>query len=79
MDWIRGNTAYLSVFSPNVRLYGPEKNPYLDTFHAVIPTPFSGPKIHFKKLKITSERNLSFKHWSGKFLFYTFEKGKNLW
>ena len=29
-------TPYLSVFSPNARKYGPEKTPYLDTFHAVI-------------------------------------------
>ena len=25
-----------SVFSPNARKYGPEKTPYLDTFHAVL-------------------------------------------
>ena len=30
------NTSYLSVFSPNARKYGPEKTPYLDTFHAVL-------------------------------------------
>ena len=48
-----GDTLYLSVFGPDAGINGPEKNPYLDTFHAVIPTPFSGPKIHFKKLKIT--------------------------
>ena len=34
-DWIRKNTLYLSVFSPNTRKCGPEKTPYLDTFHAV--------------------------------------------
>ena len=27
--------AYLSVFSPNVGKYGPEKTPYLDIFDAV--------------------------------------------
>ena len=27
--------AYLYVFSPNAEKYGPEKNLYLDTFHAV--------------------------------------------
>ena len=27
--------TYLSVFSPNVEKYGPEKTPYFDTFHAV--------------------------------------------
>ena len=30
-----GHFSYLSVFSPNVGKYGPEKTPYLDTFHAV--------------------------------------------
>ena len=32
---IRRDTPYLSVFSPNVGKYGPEKTPYLDTFHTV--------------------------------------------
>ena len=35
-DWIRIDTPYLFVFSPNVGKYGPEKSSYLDTFHAVI-------------------------------------------
>ena len=30
------NTPYLSVFSLNVGKYGPEKTPYLHTFHAVL-------------------------------------------
>ena len=34
-DWIRRDTKYLSVFSPNAGKYGPEKTRYLDTFHAV--------------------------------------------
>ena len=34
-EWIRRDTSYLSVFSPNAGKYGPEKTPYLDTFHAV--------------------------------------------
>ena len=34
-DWIQRDTPYLSVFSPNVGKYGPEKTPYSDTFHAV--------------------------------------------
>ena len=29
------DTKFLSVFSPNAGKYGPEKTPYLDTFHAV--------------------------------------------
>ena len=28
-------TSYLSVFSPTAGKYGPQKTPYLDTFHAV--------------------------------------------
>ena len=34
-DGIRRDTEYLSVFSLNTGKYGPEKTPYLDTFHAV--------------------------------------------
>ena len=34
-DWIRRDTKYLYVFSPNARKYGPENTPYLDIFHAV--------------------------------------------
>ena len=34
-DWIRRDTKYLSVLSPNKGKYGPEKTPYLDTFHTV--------------------------------------------
>ena len=30
------NTEIYGVFSPNAGKYGPEKTPYLDTFHAVI-------------------------------------------
>ena len=30
--------GYLSIFNPNVGKYGPEKTPFLDTFHAVIKT-----------------------------------------
>ena len=40
LDWIRRDTRYLSVFSPNAGKYGPEKTSYLDTFHAV----------HFKRI-----------------------------
>ena len=35
LDWIRRDTRYLSVFSPNAGKYGPEKVRYLDTFHTV--------------------------------------------
>ena len=33
-DWIRRFTEIFPVFSPNTGKYGPEKTPYLDTFHA---------------------------------------------
>ena len=36
-DW-RKDTPHLSAFSPNPGKYGPEKTPYLGTFHAVIPS-----------------------------------------
>ena len=34
-DWIRRDTKYLSIFSPNTGKYRPEKTPYLDTFYTV--------------------------------------------
>ena len=34
-DWIRGDTSYLYVFSPNAGKYGPEKTPNTNNFHAV--------------------------------------------
>ena len=37
-DRIRRDTLYLSVFSPNTGKNGPEKTPYLDTFHEVFVT-----------------------------------------
>ena len=35
LDWVGRDTKYFSVFSPNAGKYGPEKTPYLNTFHAV--------------------------------------------
>ena len=35
LDWIRRDTEYLSVFSPNSGKYGQEKTPYLETFHTL--------------------------------------------
>ena len=35
LDWIRRDNPYLSVFSPNAGIYGPEKTPYLADFDAV--------------------------------------------
>ena len=34
-DWIRRDTKYFSVLSPNAGKYGPEKTPYYCTFHTV--------------------------------------------
>ena len=34
-NWIRRNSSYLSVFSPNAGKYRPDETPYLDTFHTV--------------------------------------------
>ena len=34
MEYFLVRTSNLSVFSPNTVKYGPENNPYLDTFHA---------------------------------------------
>ena len=34
-DWMRRDTEYLSVFSPNTEKYGPGKTPYVDIFHVV--------------------------------------------
>ena len=35
LEFVRRDTKYLSVYSLNAGKYGPEKAPYLDTFHAV--------------------------------------------
>ena len=35
LDGIPRFTEQISIFSPNTGKYGPEKNLYLDTFHAV--------------------------------------------
>ena len=40
LDWIRRDTEYLTVFSPNAGKYSPEKASYLDTFHTVIKTSY---------------------------------------
>ena len=36
LEWIRRETEYLSVFSPNTGKYGPEITLYLDNFYAVL-------------------------------------------
>ena len=48
--WIRRNTPYLSVFSPNAGKYGPEKTPSLDTFHAVTTKRFAERRDVFRNL-----------------------------
>ena len=53
-DWIRRDTKYLSVFSPNAGKYGPEKTPYLDTFTQWIDSIFSPQDQEFSVLILRS-------------------------
>ena len=56
-DWIWRDTLYFSVFSLNAGKYGPEKTPYLDTFHIVSETiSFSS----FVKILLTTSVYISF-------------------
>ena len=56
------SSLYFPVFSPNEGKYGPEKNPYLDTFHAVLrirkEVYFSrwSSNLLFTKILLTTER-----------------------
>ena len=63
-DWIRRDTEYLSVFSPNVGKYGLKKTPYLDTFHAVLCL------LYFFKKKITFTKWKPFKIYKRCFFFH---------
>ena len=65
LDWIRRDTKYLypSVFSPNSGKYGPEKTPYLDTFHTVFTTnnwglPLGISLLNFNKFAGNKMKNL---------------------
>ena len=60
-DCIRIDTPYLSVFSPNAEKYGPEKTPYLDTFHAEIVT---------GRLSLLDNWNWKKNFWSNYFLYF---------
>ena len=51
-DWIRRDTKYLSVLSPNAGKYGPEKTPYLNTFHTVVNSDSLGREL--SSLRISS-------------------------
>ena len=56
LDWIRRDTKYLSVFSPNVGIYRPEITPYLDTFHAVVCAIFESHKwIEWRSLSLVKQ------------------------
>ena len=48
-DWIQTDTKYLSVFSPNAGKYGPEKTPYLDTFHTLPLCYYFAPLYNYMK------------------------------
>ena len=50
------DTPYLSVFSWNVKKYGPEKTPYLDTFRAV-PLPEKKLPIPMKDRIVSQPEN----------------------
>ena len=50
-DWIRKDTKYLYLFSPNVGKYGPGITPYLDNFHAVIKSITSPSSFVFLKTR----------------------------
>ena len=56
LDWIRRYAEYLSVFSSNAGKYGPEKTPYLDTFHAV--NPRNSLLKHFQSLALCKDWKL---------------------
>ena len=63
-DWIRRDTEYLSVSSPNAGKYEPEKALYLDTFHAVQSHPFNtlakfSEKLTSKKFAYVLDGSLS--------------------
>ena len=78
LDWTRIDTKYLSVFSPNVGKHGPEKTPYLDTFHTVLPMKFSGSiaeisfyndleTLEFKTVAFSVNHGVaSWNHWTSK-------------
>ena len=42
------NKERYGVISPNPGKYGPEKTPYLDTFHLVTPFALTSPNIDLK-------------------------------
>ena len=55
---------YFSLFSPNTGKYGPEKIPYLDTFHAVvlmISVILGGPMINVNDFKLETMTATGFK------------------
>ena len=54
-EWIRRDTSYLSVFSPNAGKYGPEKTPHLDTFQKVLANVFSCNFAFIFNLKMYKE------------------------
>ena len=57
-DWIRRDTSYLSVFSPNAGKYGPEITPHLDTFQAV--NILRKISLQFQNLKLSISCKIAF-------------------
>ena len=56
------NTERYEVFSPNAGKYGPEKTPYLDTFHAVLPIISKSEPLHLAELTFTFDSPSFFSH-----------------
>ena len=48
LNWRRRDTLCLSVFSLNAGKYGPEKTPYLETFHAALNKRFFFENFFYK-------------------------------
>ena len=60
--------AYFPVFSPNIGIYGPEKTPYLDTFHLAWLERYI--QLSFKRVykpKIKKNRRIEWKIFQGCF------------
>ena len=68
-DWMRRDTKYLSVFSPNAGKDGPEITRYLDTFRAVSNEFFSVVVATLKVKTLAGVKN--------EFVFSVFLSNKN--
>ena len=69
-DWVRRDTSYLSVLSPNAGKYRSEKTPYLDSFHAVV--------VHSFLINFTLMRYLSIKKLGANLRIFQLQDRKHL-